>query len=337
MDTLRRQLIRLAHEAPEHRARLLPFLAAEMDAPEVEVAIPSLYTATVRLAYGRPDLRPLLLPLIKEAREFTPREWKTYQKKHPGADIANHTIRKPHESRKVKERQLRREKKREDEKNKDSLLHDIKKSLTKDLGAVLAGGTKAIVDEVKKSPKVAKEFLTDEKARNKMLKGWVQKIKSAPGKLAKTIYDSAVVEVGEFKHAAKAVKKIIKKEKLTLKDKHAMYAVGVYAAGLTLAAVTTGSSLLATGAFGKSFGTHVAIKAAHALFDEGFLAFEGIETALHGGEKLLHFMSHLAADEDKDGQLLVQAMTGAVLSVLNKGISDEDIKKIMAGVELPEA
>lgn len=50
----------------------------------------------IRLAHAHPEMRPALLPLLKEAREFPNEEArKKYLEDHPNADPANHTVAKP--------------------------------------------------------------------------------------------------------------------------------------------------------------------------------------------------------------------------------------------------
>ena len=48
----------------------------------------------IKLAYDRPDLRSKILPILKEAGEFTEQEWKTHKEKFPGAEAKDHKITK---------------------------------------------------------------------------------------------------------------------------------------------------------------------------------------------------------------------------------------------------
>lgn len=48
----------------------------------------------IRLAHDKPELRSKILPLLKTAGEFTEQEWKTHKEKHPNADPKDHTITK---------------------------------------------------------------------------------------------------------------------------------------------------------------------------------------------------------------------------------------------------
>ena len=55
----------------------------------------NLTTEMIRLAHANPHLRPHLLPLIKEAREFdTDEALKKYLEEHPKADPSNHWVKK---------------------------------------------------------------------------------------------------------------------------------------------------------------------------------------------------------------------------------------------------
>ena len=54
----------------------------------------SLKKKLIRLAYEQPQLREDILPLLKDAGEFTEQEWKTHKQKHPNADKKDHTITK---------------------------------------------------------------------------------------------------------------------------------------------------------------------------------------------------------------------------------------------------
>ena len=49
----------------------------------------------IRLAHENPELREHLLPIIKEAMDFPSEDaWKAYKEKHPGAERADHNIKK---------------------------------------------------------------------------------------------------------------------------------------------------------------------------------------------------------------------------------------------------
>lgn len=53
----------------------------------------TLRARTIRLAHQNPDLRPILLPLLKTAMEHaTPEAREKYLKEHPNADPKNHAV-----------------------------------------------------------------------------------------------------------------------------------------------------------------------------------------------------------------------------------------------------
>ena len=58
--------------------------------------MPTLRSQIIRLAASNPEVRPHLLPLLKQAMEFdTPEALQKYLKDHPGADKSNHSVKKP--------------------------------------------------------------------------------------------------------------------------------------------------------------------------------------------------------------------------------------------------
>lgn len=52
----------------------------------------TLRLATIKLAHEKPELRPHLLPLLKQSGEFTKDQWKEHKKNFPGAQAHMHTI-----------------------------------------------------------------------------------------------------------------------------------------------------------------------------------------------------------------------------------------------------
>ena len=97
---------RLAEEKGEHQAMISQYIKREKarrkkdgDKGERPWGKPKSKKASVRnqlikLAYDRPDLRSKILPLLKQAGEFTEQEWKTHKQKYPGAEAKDHTITK---------------------------------------------------------------------------------------------------------------------------------------------------------------------------------------------------------------------------------------------------
>jgi len=56
----------------------------------------TLRNQVIRLAHETPELRPVLLDVLRRtAKEMTRDEWKDYKREHPGADPTKHTITDP--------------------------------------------------------------------------------------------------------------------------------------------------------------------------------------------------------------------------------------------------
>lgn len=307
----------------------------------------SLRSDTIRLAYERPSLRAALLPVL--AREFpNTNALHDYLEEHPGADPKNHSVRetgaedghevefKPKSPPKGEPPKKAPPKKApsEDEGGEDEGGEDepasgkVRRFLDK-----VKGVSKAMSESITSAPKKVQQFASDPESRKKTLDSVSAKIKAAPKKITERVIASAKHELAEFKHAGKAIRKLLKKppEKWTKADKKAVYATSVYVAGVAMAA-SGGGAIVAAGAFGKSFAAHVGIKAVHAVLDEGFIHFEAGEMALHLIEHL-----HLAADEGDEGeQLLVGNLAAAVAKVLAEGLSDEEMESILKGTGEPD-
>lgn len=318
----------------------------------------NLRTRLIRIAHANPGIRPHLLPLLLErvAKEFPSQQaLEDYLDDHPNAAKDKHWI---------ADEGGEGGKKDEETKDKDKPSKDEDKAPAKDEGeaksepsdsavasklksflAKMKGASKSIVDSIQKAPKEVQRLVSDPEARKTALTNVADAVKKAPKEIAKRIYDAAKKEAHEIKHAGHAVGKIVKGEKLDKKDKKAIYAVGVYVAGATLAAAG-GGALLAAGAIGKSFAAHVAIKAVHGLLDDGFTHFEAAESVAHGIEHVMHVMEHVASDEharllkaaeDGDEEVLQAALvaqiTAYVAKVLRDGVPDEDMEGILNGAD----
>jgi len=286
----------------------------------------NLRSRVIRLAHANPDLRPHLLPLLagKTAMEFpTEDARKKYLDDHPDADPSNHSVSKSDEAAAPKK----------DTKPSGGIAAKFKSFLSK-----IKDAKPDIIKAIKGAPEKVQAFFADPEARKKAQTQAAEAIAKAPGKIANRIYESAKAELKEIKHAGSAFKKLFKKppEKWDKKDKKAVYAASVYVAGAALAAAG-GGPLVAAGALGKSFAMHVGMKALNHIVDHGFLHFEAGETALHALHPILHIMEHLAADEstkDEDNEKnLIQYLTVAVGKIMEEGLSDEDMQKILLGEE----
>jgi len=291
-----------------------------------------LRSKVIRLAHAKPELRPHLLPLVrKQAMEFPTEEArKKYLEAHPDADASKHTVKGEGDG----------EGKTEGEGKKSP--GGFKAKFTAFM-AKAKGATKSVVDSLKEAPEKIQKFVADPVARKEATQKTADFVKKSPEKLANRLYDAARHELKEIKHAGTALKKVLKKprEKWDKKDKKALYAAGVYVAHGALAAAG-GGPLIAAGALGKSFVAHVGFKAIKHIVDEGFLHYEAGETGLHGIHAIKHLVEHLFAadgdDDDKFEKALIQYLTVSVGAVLEKGITDEEMLKILAEEEFdPES
>jgi len=271
----------------------------------------------------------------KVAREFTVEEWKTHKERHPGADPKNHTIKKP-----------------EDPKKED----DPKSSLKDKIKAVLAqakGASKAMVQSIQDAPEKVQKFVANKEYRDQTMRQAAKTIKAAPDKIKKSVMASAKSELKAiFVEAPKILGTLAKEKRLPTKaEAKTLYGVGVYVAGTALAlsgGTPMAAALAGAKAFGHSLGLHIGIKAASQYADETFLAYEAVESAatgvgvadalplatgnIPGLNQLLDGVSRLltgSENESHDMEDLIDILIENVADVLDGGISDEDMKKIL--------
>ena len=198
-----------------------------------------------------------------------------YLEDHPGADRANHSVKK-------------------------SIKNSIKDFLSK--SKVKPELEKAIQE----APPEVHEILTSSDKRKEAFKGIATAIHESGKKISKKIQESAHKELHEIKHAVKAAQKILRKppQPITKEDRRALYAAGAYVAGAAIATIPPGGALMAAGALGKAFALHVGIKAVHDLLDRGFVHFEW-------GEHVLHGLQHVASEDDAE-EMLFEHLTAHV-------------------------
>ena len=294
----------------------------------------SIRKAIIKLAHDEPELRKVLVPLLRDASQDkeamifpNPGALRKYLSDHPDADRSNHTVdpkwkpKHPH--------------KEEPGWEKDEEQWTAK--LTKFVGEAKGAKTE-IVEAVKKAPAEVHQIVLSGEHRSKFLSGVADKIKAAPRALAERIKQAAKKEVHEMVHAVKALPKLLKVPPgpFSVQDQHAFYAAGAYVASAALAMVPPGTALMAAGMFGKSFAMHVGIKAVHELLDVGFIHFEWAETVF----KVIEHATKLAKEDDKDDKkpdddvantALLEGLARIIQGILDKGMTEADMKKIMAG------
>jgi hypothetical protein len=292
--------------------------------------------------------------VLKLALDFhTKEERDKYNKQHPAADKSIQRVLKPKsKSYVVDGDEPSRNKHPED--NMESTKGQSKDShwsLFKKFISNIPNLPKHIEESLHAAKPSVQKFCMDKEHRDTVLKKAVENIKKSPAKLSRHIYRAAKEEIHELKHAGSAVKKMMKGKKLDKKDKKALFSTAMYVAGATLAAVG-GGALVAGGTIGKSFAIHVGTKALHALLDDGYLAFEGVEHSVHGFHHVHHVLNalHLAAvqhvediseedpyesDEGTEASLVSQ-LIGYTAAEFDKGITDEDMGSILQDTQEPD-
>lgn len=273
----------------------------------------------VRLAHGKPELRTALVPLLKTAIEFpTEDARKKYLDDHPNADPKNHSVTDS----------------RMPAKGESPASTDIKGRLQSLFNSIKP--KKSIADSLKGASEAVHKVIVSKDSRDEFTSQVAQAVKKSPKTLSSKILESAKSELHELGHAVKASKKLFKKPPgpFSKADKAAFYSAGAYAASTALALIPPGGPMIAAAALGKSFALHVGIKAASTMLDKGFLHFEWAETVLHAVAKLASTKSAAEKAEAEEAAFM-EGLTRIVGETLAKGISDDEIEKIMKGVEMP--
>jgi len=307
--TLREQIIKLANQQPNLRKHLVPVL--RKTAETFEEAIEG---KTFRNPGSGNQVQFKSLPPEEQAKLRD--AWKNRDKKEDKA---------PPATKKVEEKP---EGKGPEPEKKEAPKQSLKERLT----SFLSKAKKEIADAIHKAPEEVHKVVADSEHRAKVVSALASKAKAAPKGLLKRIFEGAKGELKDIQHAAKAAKKLFKKPPgpFSKEDKKAFYSAGAYVAGTILAALPpAGTAIAAATALGHSFAMHVGIATVHSLLNTGFLHYEWAETLMQG-------IHHITAAEKNEEEIFLEAMTKAVGETLSKGISDDEMKKILAGVELPE-
>jgi len=111
----------------------------------------------VKLAYNNPSLRPILIPMIKSAMEFSSKEeLQQYLKDHPNADPKNHSVKENSKS------EAKKELSPEDKKLKGDILAKIKQKSTKLKSTFNEGFAESAEEEKKQRDQIASkvDFVT---------------------------------------------------------------------------------------------------------------------------------------------------------------------------------
>lgn len=293
----------------------------------------SLCSKLIRKAHANPDTREELLPFIERlakskpsdrARAKSPQAAKSlhrrYMQKHPQSKKTWKDFMDPNAGSSKRAPGQEPEDKSQG-KSDGGLLKKIKA-----MPGNIASGT---WKRLKAAPAHVHKFVMDHSHRKAVLQKGVEGVKKAPHKTFKSVLNSFLKESGSVVGATKAIGKLVKGKKPTGAELHDLYGVGVYAAGTVVAAMTGGASIAAT-ALGHSFAMHVGIKAVGEILDEGFLGYEAVQT-------VFDFATKLGADgKEPDKAKLAELLSAAIVMALEKGLSDEDMKKILAeDVKIP--
>ena len=322
-----------------------------------------LRSRTIRLAHTNPVVRPYLLDLLmadRVAYEFSTQEaLNKYLKLHPDADKSKHKVKSEgkdshgHASGASLGTKLK-------EHVQHILFDDFKdawsesKEAYEDIVAAVKPTRKnraQIVQSLKESNEATRTFFSSRRYRRKKMQQLGRAIKKGAKALAGRIVHAVKAEVHEVWEGVKALGQVLTpgSPPLDKKQKKAMYGLGAYVAGAALAAAG-GGALMAGAAVAKSFSLHVGIKAVSHLADSFFVHYEwGVEGShiVHGVQHAApHAMAHVLSgakdvlthiasekDDDKAGEVLVEAMVLAVSKVLDEGMSDDDVKRMLSGAD----
>lgn len=185
---------------------------------------------------------------------------------------------------------------------------------------------------VEKAPKAVKHFLGDDEFRKNTLKEARSALTKAPGKIVKSLTETAKHEVHEFKTASAGVKNVMSGKKMSKKQKEAFRAVATHLsiAGAASAFMATGP-LMGAGLFAKGLATHVAAKSVHKSLANVHI----LQELGHVGHGVAHLISHIASEgksEGDDPTTADEAMTRLVLAAVAKEIdqlTDEDFQEVL--------
>lgn len=303
---------------------------------------------TIRLAHANPVVRPYLLELLTDrvAMEFDTQEaLDKYLEEHPGADKSKHTVKEDggddDSSLMSLENQVKLHVKQVVFDDFADAWKASKGAFSKLVGSVKPTSEKRgdIVSNLKVAGEATRTFFANRKYRREKMGQIGESIKGGAKALGNRILHAVKAEVHEVGVGVKALGQVLTpgSKPLDKKQKKALYGLGAYAAGAAMTAAGAGA-IMATAAVGKSFALHVGIKAVSHMADSFFTHYEwGVEGShiLHGVE---HVMSHLAsvrtsADSAEDQQAIMEALVLSVATVLSKGMSDDEVERMLSGAD----
>ncbi len=282
-----------------------------------------------------------MMTTIRQAREHHPGEvWKTpegkWRSQNPSGDSKSFDDKEQAEAHAKPKKDEGEHEEKEGKKGLKSMISSFF-SKAKNLAP-------AAKEALKQAPKEAQRLIVDKEHRKEATTKAVEAMKKGAKAIPGILKHATKEELKEIKDGVSAVRKTFKKppEKLTGHDKKALYAVGVYVVAGTVMAATGGLAAMA-GTLGHSFAKHVAFKAVSHIMDRGFTHYEVGHSFLHG---LHHFTEHLASErvaarylfskedatDEELQEILLTYIYQAIHDVLEEGLTDEDMAKVLEAV-----
>lgn len=176
--------------------------------------------------------------------------------------------------------------------------------------------------------KNGRKFLEDPEFRKAALKDAVVTIAKSPKAYAKNLVKVAKHEKEHFQTAMSGVSTVLKGGKMAPEEKKALKTVATHMAITAAAAAMTGGSVLAiTGAFGKGIGRQVAVKAVIDALENVHL----LDEVGHIGHGLVDILQKIAVGGPKAKPEDKLAML--ILATVTKQLNDMDDDMIKAALE----
>ena len=246
----------------------------------------------------------------------TPEAMKEYLQAHPHADPSNHTLKVP-----TKEEVSSGGHGHE----QGDHGHDSK----------FLGGIRGLAKKLKDAPAGVKKFFEDSSHRKEVLKGSAKDIAKSPQTYVQKLVKTLKHEGQEFKDAFGGVKGLMRGQKPTKAQKHAIKTVATHLAITGVAVALSGASpALAASAIGKALARHIALKAVSEVMGDLHI----LDEFGHIGHGLVHIMEKLASGDEKEFSP-EEALSALVLKKVSKqleNLSDADIKEALEIEEGPD-
>lgn len=196
----------------------------------------------------------------------------------------------------------------------------------------LKGLSSGAANMLKKAPVAVQKFFQDDSHRRAVLMNLHGAIGAAPGKLAKSMIETAKSEGHEFKTASEGVRAVMAGGKLSKHQKKAIKQVSIHMGIVALASVLTTTGIGAGLAFaGKALVTNLSLKSVHRVFGHLHTASE----VSHIGHGVLELMSKfsstkVAGDESTrdPGEVLAAIVLKSIQEEL-ANLKEEDLRTIL--------